>query len=98
MSKKSTTLEKSPSILDSIWNVRTLEYIELDVFNKQEIPIVRKMTDMAFLHFLRSEVCDDLDIRNQALDSWFANSKTQTILELKELPHNVLELRIHHDI
>lgn len=83
---------------ESFWSVETLNYIETDVFFKQEISMVRKMTDMAFLHLMRSEVCDDPLIRNQVLDSWFANSKLHTVFELKELPDNVIELHIHHDI
>lgn len=97
MSKTIAPLDEKQA-LGKLWNVETLKHIEIDVFHKQEIPVVRQMTDLAFLHLMRSEICDDVDMRNQVLDSWFANSKLQTIFELKELPDNVLELRIHHDI
>jgi hypothetical protein len=59
-------------------------------FYKQEVPVVREMTDLAFLHLMRSEICDDVDLRNKILDSWFANSKLQTIVELKMLPFKII--------
>lgn len=80
------------------WHVTTLERIGNDVFFKQEHEIVSKRTDEAFLCLLCSEACEDNDVRNEVIDSWFSVRKTQTIIHLKELPENVLELVITIDI
>lgn len=73
----------------------TLEVIENDVFFKQEYEEVTKATDDAFWCYLRSELCDDIDARNKALDAWMSIRKTQAIIKLKELPDNILTLEIN---
>lgn len=77
------------------FSVETLEVIENDVFFKQEYEEVTKATDDAFLYYLRSECCDDIDARNKALDAWMSIRKTQAIIKLKQLPDNILTLEIH---
>ncbi|UOX32413.1 hypothetical protein LXD69_10150 [Flavobacterium sediminilitoris] len=80
-----------------MWNTTTLEVIENDVFFKQEYEEVTKTTDDAFMNYLRSECCDDIDARNKALDTWLSIRKTQAIIKLKELPDNILTLEIYLD-
>lgn len=84
-------MSEAPLTLDNY----TLEVIENDVFFKQEYEEVIRSTDDAFMHYLRSEYCDDIDTRNKALDTWFSIRKTQAIIKLKELPDNILTLEIH---
>lgn len=84
-------MKEAPSTLDNY----TLEVIENDVFFKQEYEEVTKATDDAFLYYLRSECCDDIDARNKALDAWMSIRKTQAIIKLKQLPENILTLEIN---
>lgn len=91
MSRQSTNTDTSFSKF-------TLEYIENDVFFKQPVKEVRKWADLAFLNLLRSDECDDQYVRNLVLDSWFANSKSLSVIEFKEVPDNILELTINFEI
>lgn len=91
------TAQESNNLVE-YWSPKTLAYIENEVFFKQEITEVRKATDEAFITLLRSEACDDDVFRNLVLDSWFANSKLHRVIELKDLPDNIVELHIHYDL
>jgi hypothetical protein len=90
-------LQESTNLVE-YWSPKTLQYIENDVFYKQELPDVRKTMDDAFIALLRSEACDDDVYRNLVLDSWFANSKLHRVVELKEIPDNIIELHIHYNL
>lgn len=78
--------------LELFWSPKTLAHIEQDVFFKQELPTVKKITDDAFMLLLRSNACDDDYYRNMVLDSWFASMKLNAVIAQKIIPENVDEL------
>jgi hypothetical protein len=87
--------ESIKNISFSILEKTSLDYLEKKLFFKRTPEEVRKITSIAFLELLKSDLCDDKETRNLALDALFINLQGISAVGLKIPPDDISELPVN---